>query len=114
MFRRALAARGFDEAFFVMADMEMWFHLLEQGWFAYIDEPLCAFRTHGRQQTEKDRASLAPALENRELLRRYLDRPYVRFRRWIGEYLEYDAVRRIVRRSRKLGAGAGARRGGDP
>ncbi len=108
MFRRRLASRGFSEAFFVMADLEMWFHLLEQGCFSYIHEPLCAFRQHGRQQTEKDRSSLAPALENRELLRRYLDRPYVRFRRWIRRYLEYDAVRRIVRRSRKLGTGGEA------
>ncbi len=105
MFRRALAARGFDEDFFVMADMEMWFHLLEQGCFYYLAEPLCAFREHGRQQTEKDRSALAPALENRELLRRYLHRRYVRLRRWIWKYLEYDAVRRIVRRSRKLGLG---------
>jgi glycosyltransferase involved in cell wall biosynthesis len=102
IFRRALAGRGFDEAFFVMADLEMWFHLLEQGCFAYIREPLCAFRTHSRQQTEKDRSALAPALENRELLRRYLHKRYVRFRRWIWQYLEYDAVRRIVCRSRKL------------
>ena len=103
MFRRAHAARGFDEEFFVMADQEMWFHLLEQGWFSYIAEPLCAFRSHSRQQTAKDRASLAPALENRALLRRYLGKPYIRQRRWIREYLEYDAVRRIVRRSQKLG-----------
>ncbi|MEO5720018.1 MAG: glycosyltransferase, partial [Chthoniobacterales bacterium] len=105
MFRRSLAGRGFDEAFFVMADMEMWFHLLEQGCFYYLAEPLCAFRQHGRQQTEKDRSALAPALENRALLQRYLHQRYVRLRRWIWKYLEYDAVRRIVRRSRKLGAG---------
>jgi len=105
MFRRGLTARGFDEAFFVMADLEMWFHLLEQGCFAYIREPLCAFRAHNRQQTEKDRTSMAPALENRELLRRYLDRSYVKMRRWIREYLEYDSVRRIVRRSDKLREG---------
>jgi glycosyltransferase involved in cell wall biosynthesis len=105
MFRRALAGRGFDEAFFVMSDLEMWFHLLEQGCFSYIEEPLCAFRKHRRQQTEKDRGSLAPARENRELLRRYLHKPYVRLRRWIWKYLEYDAVRRMVRRSRKLGGG---------
>jgi glycosyltransferase involved in cell wall biosynthesis len=104
MFRRALSARGFDEAFFVMADMEMWFHLLEQGWFSYIDETLCCFRKHGTQQTQKDLTSLAPALENRALLHRYVDRSYVQLRRWIREYLEYDSVRRIVRRSRKLGA----------
>ena len=106
IFRRALSARGFDETFFVMADMEMWFHLLEQGCFAYISEPLTAFRTHRRQQTEKDRTSMAPALENRELLRLYLDRPYVRLRPWIRKYLIFDSVRRIVRRSRKVGSGA--------
>ena len=50
---------------------------------------------------EGSQPSLAPALENRELLRRYLDQRYVRLRRWIRKYLEYDAVRRIVRRSRE-------------
>ncbi|MGZ5020873.1 MAG: glycosyltransferase, partial [Chthoniobacterales bacterium] len=105
MFRRTLASRGFSEAFFVMADLEMWFHLLEQGCFSYIGEPLSAFRKHSRQQTEKDRSALAPALENRELLRLYLDKPYVRLRRWIRRYLEYDAVRRIVQRSKKLRVG---------
>src|SRR5438067_5107069 len=102
MFRRALTGRGFDEAFFVMADLEMWFRLLEQGCFAYIRAPLCAARVHPRQQTAKDRTALAPALENRELLRRYLHKNYVQLRRWIWKYLEYDAVRRIVRRNRKL------------
>jgi glycosyltransferase involved in cell wall biosynthesis len=105
MFRRALAQRGFDESFFVMADLEMWFHLLEQGCFAFVAEPLCAMRQHGRQQTERDKSSLTPALENRELLRRYLHKPYVRMRRWIWKYLEYDAVRRIVRRNRKVKTG---------
>jgi glycosyltransferase involved in cell wall biosynthesis len=103
MFRRVLGARGFDEGFFVMADLEMWFYLLEQGCFAYIRDPLCAVRVHPRQQTAKDRSALAPALENRELLRRYLHKNYVQLRRWIWKYLEYDAVRRIVRRNRKLG-----------
>lgn len=102
MFRRALSGRGFDEDFFVMADLEMWFHLLEQSCFAYIRDPLCAIRVHPRQQTAKDRSALAPALENRELLQRYLHKNYVQLRRWIWKYLEYDAVRRIVRRSRKL------------
>jgi len=102
MFRRSLAGRGFDEAFFVMADMEMWFHLLEQGCFVFIREPLCAFRTHDRQQTVKDRTDLAPALENSALLGRYLHKRYVQLRRWIWKYLEYDAVRRIVRRAGKL------------
>jgi len=75
---------------------------MEQGCFAYIRDPLCAVRVHPRQQTAKDRSALAPGLENRELLRCYLHKNYVQLRRWIWKYLEYDAVRRIVRRSRKL------------
>ena len=52
MFRKAQARRGFDENLKQMLDLEMWFHLLEQGRFAYIAEPLCAFRQHLAQQTE--------------------------------------------------------------
>jgi glycosyltransferase involved in cell wall biosynthesis len=81
MFRRELASRGFDEAFFVMADLEMWFHLLEQGCFLYIKEPLAAMRRHSHRQTEMDKKSLAPALENRQLLREYLYKRYVELRR---------------------------------
>jgi glycosyltransferase involved in cell wall biosynthesis len=105
MFRRSAAARGFDEAFFVMADLEMWFHLLEQGCFFYVEDPLCAIRAHSDQQTQRDKNSMAPVLENRELLCRYLPKRYVELRRWIRKYLEYDAVRRIVRRSRRIGTG---------
>jgi glycosyltransferase involved in cell wall biosynthesis len=102
MFRRDRAARGFDESFFVMADVEMWFHLLEQGCFAYLSEPLCAFREHKTQQTQKDRGTLQPAFENQRLLRRYLHKSYVRLRPWLKSYLRHDAVHRIVRRSGRL------------
>lgn len=103
MFRRDRAARGFDESYFVMADMEMWFHLLEQGCFAYLPEPLCAFRIHGIQQTQKDRHTLQPAFENWKLLNDYLNKPYVRLRPWFKSYLRLDAVYRIVQRSRRVG-----------
>jgi len=103
MVRRDRALRGFSEEYFVMADMEMWFHLLEQGCFAYLREPLCAFRMHGTQQTQKDVTSMLPAIENWKLISSYLDRPYVKVRSWLRRYLAYDAVHRIVKRSRKLG-----------
>jgi hypothetical protein len=32
----------------------MWFHLLEKGDLAYTREPLCAFRCHPLQQTERN------------------------------------------------------------
>jgi len=49
MFRRQLAERGFDPRFHLLIDLEMWFYLLEQGDFAYVAEPLCAFRNHSGQ-----------------------------------------------------------------
>lgn len=52
MFRRAQAARGFDEQLPQSLDLDMWFHLLEQGDFAYMAESLCAFRRHAAQQTK--------------------------------------------------------------
>ncbi len=51
LFRKADAQRGFDPKFRQIVDVEMWFHLLEQGDLAYTREPLCAFRQHARQQS---------------------------------------------------------------
>lgn len=51
MFRKSHAARGFDPSYRQLVDLEMWFHLLERGDFAYLPEPLCRFRRHGGQQT---------------------------------------------------------------
>ncbi|MDR3459435.1 MAG: glycosyltransferase [Verrucomicrobiae bacterium] len=103
LFRRRLAARGFDEKYFHAADLEMWFHLLEQGCFGYVDEPLVAYRWHGRQQTEKDRGTLTQANDQRALLHTYLHQPYLRLRAWMKKYLEHEAVRQTLRRCRKLG-----------
>ncbi len=103
LFRRSLAARGFDERYFHAADLEMWFHLLEQGCFGYIREPLTAYRWHSRQQTEKDRGTLSQANDTRALLDTYLHKPYVRLKPWIKAYLIHDAVYQTVRRCRKLG-----------
>lgn len=55
MFRRAQAARGFETHLPQLLDLDMWFHLLEQGHFAYLAEPLCAFRHHAGQQTKVNR-----------------------------------------------------------
>ena len=57
MFRRTQATRGFDEQLPQLLDLDMWFHLLEQGRFAYLAEPLCAFRQHANQQTKVNRRS---------------------------------------------------------
>ncbi len=78
LFRKSQAARGFDEQLRQLLDMEMWFHLLEQGRFAYIAEPLCAFRQHPAQQSEVIWRSGASANEDLVLLQRYCSRPWMK------------------------------------
>jgi glycosyltransferase involved in cell wall biosynthesis len=77
MFRRRQTERGFDLAYRQYVDLEMWFHLLEQGNLRYFREPLVAFRRHGEQQTEVNVRNLVHIDELLTLYREFLDRPYV-------------------------------------
>jgi|GEM_PF-1109838 len=103
MFRREKGLRGFDEQLFHSADWEMWLHLLEQGAFSYIDEPLVAYRKHDNQQTEKDKLTLTQYEDHLRILDRYLDRPYVRLPKICKNYLRHRAVADFVKRSKRLG-----------
>ena len=78
MFRREQAQRGFDENYKQIVDQEMWFYLLGQGKFAYIAEPLCAFRKHPRQQTEMNRRDGVGEEESLMLLETYFAQPWLR------------------------------------
>jgi glycosyltransferase involved in cell wall biosynthesis len=78
LFRRSQGARGFDEGLRQLLDLEMWFHLLEQGRFAYLAEPLCAFRQHPAQQTEVNRRTGASAEEDLILKERYYVKPWMK------------------------------------
>jgi hypothetical protein len=78
IFRAAQARRGFDESFKQLLDLEMWYHLLEQGRFAFIAEPLCAFREHPDQQTEVNRRSGATDNEGLRLAEKFWRRPWVK------------------------------------
>jgi glycosyltransferase involved in cell wall biosynthesis len=75
LFRKSQSARGFDEQLVQLLDQEMWFHLLEQGRFAYIAEPLCAFRQHPAQLTEANWRSGVSAHEGLFLVEKYYRRP---------------------------------------
>jgi len=57
LFRRQQAQRGFDEQFTGFMDFEMWCHLLEQGDFAYVAEPLATWRVHEHHQTARANAN---------------------------------------------------------
>ncbi len=77
MFRRTLARQGFDRQLQQSLDLDMWFQLLEQGQFAYVAEPLCAFRQHGAQQTQVNLTSGAAANDDVILFSRWLARPWL-------------------------------------
>jgi glycosyltransferase involved in cell wall biosynthesis len=80
LFRKSQAQRGFDPRYQQIGDTEMWFHLLEQGRFAYLAEPLFAYRIHPQQATALNRRSGAGADEHLMLLTDYHCKP------WLGEY----------------------------
>ncbi len=79
LFRREFARRGFREAYRQLSDLEMWFHLLEQGDLVSLPEPLCRFRQHEGQETKINRRSLAFADDEFLIYRSYIRKPYVRY-----------------------------------
>lgn len=96
MFRRSDAARGFQSQYRQIVDLEMWFHLLEKGDFAYIREPLCAFRIHARQQTINNRSSPLSVLNDVfRLNEEYLCKRYITINRFIKSYIKYDSLYKI-------------------
>lgn len=89
LFRREQGIRGFDARYRQFVDLAFWVHLLEQGDFAYLHEPLCSFRVHDRQETAVNREQnvhieeqvmlTADHGENPDLRLTALDRAYMRF-----------------------------------
>jgi glycosyltransferase involved in cell wall biosynthesis len=77
LFRKEQAWRGFNGNYRQIVDLEMWFHLLEQGQFNYIVEPLCGFRIHPGQQTRQNIRSLVHLDDFVLLFNEYLPKRYV-------------------------------------
>jgi glycosyltransferase involved in cell wall biosynthesis len=94
LFRKKHSSRGFDVRYKQAIDLEMWFHLLEQGNFAYINEPLCAFRVHGQQVTSINKLSENFILveESFLFLQTYADKPYINLPRILRGYMRYVPV----------------------
>lgn len=90
MFRKNQALRGFNVNYSQIVDLEMWFHLLEQGNFAYINEPLCSFRIHGLQQTAKNKETRSHLKDGVYLLDEYLQKEYIQLSGFMKKYIEYD------------------------
>jgi glycosyltransferase involved in cell wall biosynthesis len=77
MFRKTEARRGFDPSYRQITDVEMWIHLLEKGDLAYTRKPLCAFRCHPCQQTERNTASGLARPEHALFFTNYAVQPWI-------------------------------------
>ena len=96
MFRKSDATRGFQSQYRQIVDLEMWFHLLEKGDFAYIREPLCAFRIHPRQQTINNRSNPLSVLNDVfQLNEEYLCKQYITISEFSKSYIKYDSLYRV-------------------
>jgi glycosyltransferase involved in cell wall biosynthesis len=78
MFRRSQVGSGFNSRYRQIVDLEFYFHLLEQGKFAFIAEPLAAWRRHPAQQTEVNRRTGLSAQEELWLIREWFSKPWLR------------------------------------
>lgn len=101
MFRREAACRGFDPRYQQLVDLEMWFHLLEQGDFIYLGMPLCSFRHHEGQQTKINAAELNFVDDLVYLFNEYLGKPYARIGSIASAYLMYYQFYKLLKHARQ-------------
>ncbi len=101
LFRKKDAARGFNKDYRQIVDLEMWYHLLENGQLAYLNEPLCAFRCHPDQQTEHNSRSNATLDDTTLLLNEYLKKPYLHFSGVGRKLITYDFCYQVWKTYRK-------------
>jgi len=72
------ALGGFSARFVQIVDMEMWFRILEGGWFAYVPEPLCGIRVHEEQATRGNISSGAVTADREKLYAEFAGKPYLK------------------------------------
>jgi glycosyltransferase involved in cell wall biosynthesis len=77
LFRKSQAGGGIDGRYQTIDDLEFWFRLLEQGRFAYLAEPLIAYRVHPRQMTATLRRTGNGADDHLRLLTDCLSKPWL-------------------------------------
>ncbi len=97
MFRRAAAGRGYDERYRQLIDLDFWFHLLTQGNFAYIAEPLSAFRRHAAQETEANQRSGTGAQDEILLKKIYYQKTWEAG--LVTRQMLFDQIRRLRKSS---------------
>jgi glycosyltransferase involved in cell wall biosynthesis len=77
MFRRKMAQRGFQESLPQLMDLEMWFHLLEQGPMVGLVDEVCAIRQYSGQMSQQNIKTGALIDDNVRLFNAYGNKPYI-------------------------------------
>ena len=103
MFRKSQALRGFDSSYRQLVDLEMWFHLLRQGRFSYITEPLVAFRKHDAQQTVVNNRDLVHIGEYLSLIKDNVSYAYPFFVQPVRTYILVSECYRVFKLNRRDG-----------
>jgi glycosyltransferase involved in cell wall biosynthesis len=101
LFRKNMALRGFNTTYRQLVDLEMWFALLEQGDFYFINEPLCSFRVHAAQQTQVNLSQGILPDEAFSLLQNYAGKSYITLSRIKRAYMMYVPIYAIWKQYRK-------------
>lgn len=111
LFRHHHSGRGFDERYRQIVDLEFWFHLLEQGRFAYLAEPLFAYRVHEQQATATHHRTKVAKDENLQLFTDYQHKPWLKEhatrQMWFRQI--YDLRKKYGARGRQVAAPAMAK-----
>ena len=71
MYRRAFAGTGFDTNLFHSGDLEMWFRVLQNGDYYFLDECVAGFRRHAGSATNNNLRGLLFALDSVLLFKNY-------------------------------------------
>jgi glycosyltransferase involved in cell wall biosynthesis len=77
MFRKKNAQRGFQESLPQLMDLEMWFHLLEQGPMVSLADEVCAIRQYSGQMSQQNIKTGALIEDNVRLSDAYGNKPYI-------------------------------------
>ena len=102
MFRRSAAGRGFNDGYSQALDLEMWFHLLEEGPAVLLTQPLCRIRQHREQLTQANIRTGRIVKDKQLLFRSYAGSVGPSLAMW--EKLAWDArMASSVVRSRRCG-----------
>ncbi len=97
LFRRQQASRGVNPQYRQILDLEMWFHLLEQGRFGFLEEYMFAYRVHPQQETAVIRKAGGDAHEYLALVTEYYRKPWMKDR--LTRKLLVTQIRSLRKRS---------------